>query len=208
MADELQHLLERIQKDGVDKAQADATQILEKARQQAAAIVAEAETRARQSVAKAEQDSQRFAEQGKRSLEHSARDLLLTLDNAILNTFRGIVAEEVQQSLTGESLRNLIARTLEAYFKSPGAQERVEVVVNPQDQKQVADFLVARFKAAMEKGLQVRPDSDVLSGFKVVLKGGQVSHDFTREAVTESLCALVRPHLAGILRKAAKTGGA
>jgi len=43
----------------------------------------------------------------------------------------------------------------------------------------------------------------VFKGFRVGAKGGQVFHDFTKEAIAESLAHFLRPELGQIVKKAA-----
>ena len=50
MAEELKHLIERIQKEAVDKSEKDAAQIVAQAKEKAAAAVKDAETKAKAGV--------------------------------------------------------------------------------------------------------------------------------------------------------------
>ena len=77
MAEELQHLIDRIRAEAIERAEAEAARILAQAREKAAAEVREAERRAREIIAKAERDAAVFAERAQRSLEQAARDLLI-----------------------------------------------------------------------------------------------------------------------------------
>ena len=75
MAEELKHLIEQIQKEGVEKADEQANTIISQAKEKAAKIVAEAEQKAYESLLKAKNESEAFAERSVKTLEQAARDL-------------------------------------------------------------------------------------------------------------------------------------
>ena len=49
--------------------------------------------------------------------------------------------------------------------------------------------------------MEIKADDSIISGFKVSLKGDNVQHDFSGEAITEAMCRLLRPHLAEIVKQ-------
>ena len=79
MAEDLQALMERIQKDAVDKAELEATSIISKAKEKAAEIVKAAEEEAKAKLEQADKDAVAFTERSERTLEQAARDLLLSV---------------------------------------------------------------------------------------------------------------------------------
>ena len=83
MAEELQQLLEKIQRDGVDKANAEAKAILDKANAEAKAIVEKAKEDAAATTAKAEADAQAFAGRAKETIGQAARDTVMEVKNGV-----------------------------------------------------------------------------------------------------------------------------
>lgn len=71
MAMELEHLISKINQEGIDKGEKAAAEILARAKERAAAIVAEAEAAAKAHMEKAERDSQVYVERSARSLEQA-----------------------------------------------------------------------------------------------------------------------------------------
>ena len=47
-------------------------------------------------------------------------------------------------------------------------------------------------------------DKGIFKGFRVGRKGGQVFHDFTQEAIADSLATFLRPELGEIVKQAAR----
>ena len=69
MAEDLQYLMERIQKDAVDKAETEAAAIIARAKDKAAEIVKAAEAEASARLEKADKDAEAFTERSERTLE-------------------------------------------------------------------------------------------------------------------------------------------
>jgi len=201
MAEELQNLLERIQKDGVQKAEEEAERILAEARGKADALVKEAEDKAAAMVKDAEKDAAQFMERSKRTLEQAARDVVLSVGDAVGATMQGIAAHEVSAALKPDTLKKILVSVIKTYCEEQ-KKDRINVLLSEEDQKSVTNFLMNKFKARMKKGLEIRSDAGVTSGFKVSIVDENIEHDFSVDAITEALSQLVRPELAEILKNA------
>lgn len=201
MAEELQNLLERIQKDGVQKAEQESGRIVSQAREKADALVKEAEDKAAALVKNAEQDAAQFMERSKRTLEQAARDVVLSVGDAVAATMEGIAAHEVAEALKPDTLKKILVSVIKSYCEEQKS-DRITVLLSAEDQKAIADFLMSKFKARMKKGLEIKADAGVTSGFKVSIVDENIEHDLSVDAVTDALSQLVRPQLAEILKKA------
>ncbi|MDD4735677.1 MAG: ATPase [Kiritimatiellae bacterium] len=196
MAEELQGLLERIQKDAVEKAQTQADELIAKAKEKSAALVKEAEEKAAQSLAKADTDAQAFAERSKKTLEQAARDLLITVGRGVESLFASMVRESVDQAMSGDVIAGLLGKLCEGGMQD----QELTVSVNEQDQEAVVKFFNAKFAEAMKNGqVTIQTDNEIIKGFTVGLKGQDVYTDFTDEAVAEALMKFLRPQLAEIV---------
>lgn len=204
MAEELQHLIERIQKEGVEKADAQAAKIISQAKEKAAAHVREAEEKAKALIAKGEKDAQAFMERSLRSLEQAARDLLITVGQGVENILADLVAESVDKALTIEVLEQMLVKMAEGYAARQGEEGRIEMLVSSQDQQALVKFFADRYKERLVGGVKLHVDNDIFKGFKVSFVKGHVQHDFTREAIAESLVNFLRPQLAEIVHRVAQ----
>ena len=86
MAEELQSLLDKIQSEGVAKAEARAAEIVAEAEKKAADVVAEAERKAAETRAAAEADAATLQSRAEASLRQAARDVRLQVGAAIQET--------------------------------------------------------------------------------------------------------------------------
>jgi V/A-type H+-transporting ATPase subunit E len=204
MPEELQHLIDRIRKDAVETAEQQSAKILSQAKEKAAALVKEAEVRAAAVIAKAEKDSQAFTERSIRAIEQAARDLLISVGQGVENILADIVGEAVQQALGPDVLKQMLVKMAEAYAAREGAESRIEMLISPHDQQDVIRFFSDRYKQRLVHGVDLHVDNEIFKGFKVTFADGRAYHDFTAQAIAESLTNFLRPNLAEIVHRAAR----
>ena len=191
MAEELQSLLDRIQSEGVAKAEARAAEIVAAAEKRAADIVAAAEKRAADLRSAAEADAATLQSRAEQSLQQAARDVRLQVGAAIQETLERVLRKDVRAALADPAF---LQRYVELAAKSAGGAAEMRV---PEDQAAaLADYARLRLVDEVSKGLKIAPDSDVAAGIRVLLDDGRVEHDFTDDAVMEALSRVVRPSLA------------
>ena len=204
MAEELQSLIDRIQKDGVERAEAEAATILAGARAEADRLVKEAETRAAALLRKADEDSRQFTERGTRTLEQSARNVILATGQALSEVAGNIVGKAVGESLDADTLKGLI-RALVAAFAARGMDEgHVEVLLSPEDQRRLGAVFAGELRKELGAGVELKPDERMKKGFTMRLSGGQVTVDCSQEAIAEAMAEFLRPKLSELVHRAAR----
>lgn len=204
MAEQLQHLIERIQKEAIDQSEQEATQRVAKAREKAASIVREAEVRAKAILVKAEQDSEVFVERGTRTLEQAARDLLITVGQGIENILEDIVAAAADKAMDPDLIKQMMLQIAQAYCAHDGSESRIEFLIAPKDQETILRYFSDLYKQKLVHSVTIHSDNGVLKGFQVKVVDQQARHDFTPKAIAEALSAFLRPHLAEIVHRAAR----
>lgn len=204
MPEELQGLLERIQKDGVDKADAESNRILAEARKQAEAITADAKAGAEALLSAAKTDAAALEERGKRSLQQAARDIILSVGESVRSAMSSLARDEVDRALEPDLVARLVATAVETYCSGDAAGAQLEILLSAEDKDRVRDVLAARLGEALRAGLDLRAEDSVVSGFRVSIADGKIQHDFTGEAIADAMCQLLSPYLAEVVREAAK----
>ncbi|MCZ7592253.1 MAG: ATPase [Kiritimatiellae bacterium] len=207
MAEELQHLIERIQREAVDTGEKQAADLVAKAKRQAAEIVAEAEKQAKEYREKAERDAEQFTARSQQTLRQASRDLLITVGRGVENIVGRLAKEASDASLTYETVQTMLEKLVESYWSRPDREHRIEVMVNPKDQERLVAFFKSKYREQLGKGLEVKGDERILKGFNVKLANGRIEHSFTNEAIAEALSSFLRPHLAAIVYQAARENG-
>ncbi|MEF8728043.1 MAG: ATPase [Accumulibacter sp.] len=204
MAIELQHLIDRINQEAVEKGEQEANRILAQAREQAAALVREGEAAARAHREQAEKDSAVFVERSTRTLEQAARDLLISVGQAVEDIISDIVSDATDEALDPDTLKRMMVKMAQAYAERNGTESRIEVLVGKEDQSELVRFFARQYRHRLVRGLNIRANAGVRRGFRVILDNDRVQHDFTRPAIAEALGNFLRPHLAEIVFRAAR----
>lgn len=207
MAEELQHLIERIQREAVDTGEQQATQIVGKAKEKAAAIIKDAEANAAAILDKAEKDAEQFTVRGQQALAQSARDLLITVGQGVEKIFEELIVRSVDDAMDDQSMRDLIARVVEAYIKEGDSDQALEVVLSDDDKTKLESFFRQKFAEELKAGVDVTSDTRMTKGFKVRLSDKNIQHDFSREAIAEAVSVFLRPVLAETVYKIAREQG-
>jgi len=203
MAEELQPLIEQIRKEGVEKAQKEASELLAQAKEKAAQVMRDAETKAKELVAKAETDAEVYTQRSTATLEQAARDLLITVGQGIGNIIADIIAESVDSALKTDVLEQMMIKMAQCCAEHHG-ETRIELLIGKNDQDELVKFFAQKYREKMIHGIELHTDKEILKGFKVSFADDHVYLDFTQEAIAESLTAFLRPKLAEIVGRVAK----
>lgn len=191
MAEELQQLLEKIQHDGVEKANAEAAAIISKAKAEAEACKKAAAEEAAAATAKAEAEAKASAERAEKTIQQAARDTIREVKNALDALFENLLTKNVNAALSTPGEAAKIA--LDA-IRSLNADD-AEVAAN----EKLAAALKAQLAADAAKGVKVVLDPSVGSGFSIRLDGGRVEYDFSEAAISAAIAKRLRPALAALL---------
>ena len=190
MAEELQQLLEKIQHDGVEKANAEAATILAKAKADAAAILKDAESKAAALRAQAVTDAKAFEERAQKTISQAARDTVLEVKGAIGRMLEKLLAKDVAAALADPSEAAKLAL---AAVNELGSNADVAAG------EKLAAALKAQLAADAKAGVKVVLDESVGTGFSIRLDGGRVEHDFSESAIVAALAKRLRPDLAKLV---------
>jgi V/A-type H+-transporting ATPase subunit E len=205
MAENLENLLNRIQKEGVEKAEKEAARIIEKAREQAAQSLKDSESQANENLVKAEQEAKIFTEHSIRTIELAGRDLIITIGNRIESLLQDIVIHSVGEALSPETMTQMMIKLVSAYKEKGFSEGMINMLLSPEDQKTVVKLFMEKYREKFRQGIEIHADENITRGFKVSIKSGNVVHDFTQESIAESLCFFLKPHLAGIIHSVANS---
>ena len=190
MAEELKHLIEQIHKEGVEKANEQSEILISQAKEKASKIVEEAEKKANTTLLKAKVESEAFAERSVKTLEQAARDLLITVGQGCEKVVTETLGKNVDKALSGDLLEKMILVVI-----SQNQGSSAELSVSDADKAALTAFCTEQAKKSGQE-IELKSDSEVLSGFKVSFKDQNVYLDFSGEAIAEALSAFLRPELA------------
>ena len=187
--EDLQGLLEKINRDGIEKADAEAKKIIADAQAKADAIVKEALAAAEKSKADADRESAASAERAAETIRQCARDVVIGVKDAVTALLETLLAKNVDRALADERTSTQIVIEAIKDLTGPG-----ELTCGAK--------LAAALKSQVSglRSFTLTADDTLGTGFTVKLDGGRVEHDFTAEVIATELAKRLRPDLAKLVQ--------
>ncbi|MDR1074110.1 MAG: V-type ATP synthase subunit E [Treponema sp.] len=202
---QLQELIDKIKKDGVASASEEAAKLKSQASAEAARIVEAAKKEADAIIARAKADAERTEKAGVAALEQASRNLALAFKGEIQSLLDAIVKKETSGAYKEDVLKAALPDILKAWA-TKGSDE-LAVLVSEQDIKKIKGFFDEKLAGALKKGVELKSDRNLSTGFRIAEKDGSAYYDFSADAVAELLGAYLNTHLTEILKTAVKAGG-
>jgi len=189
MSEDIQGLLDKINREGVEKARAEADRIVAEARAQAEKIVGDANNEAARAVAEAERSAKTYMEGANATVQQAMRDILAGAERSIQDKLQKLLAKDVDHALADEKT---VLEIVSAAVKEIASKGEISAP------SRVVDMLKAQL--ASLGSFTLVTDESVGSGFSVKVEDGRVEHDFTGKAISEELSRHLRPDLAALLK--------
>jgi len=194
MTEDLQQLLEKIQREGIDKAQAEANSILDKAKKDSAALIATAKAEAEKIKKEAQAEAEAYAVRAGETISQSARDILLHVEKSVTAMMENLLQKDINTALSSEeTAASLVQEAVKTYMTG---NDRIEISAA----EKMTEALRTRLAGMAADGVTVVTDSTTGSGFRVKLAEGRIEHDFTGAAVADAIAKQLRPGLAEYLK--------
>ena len=199
MADDLQALLNKINEEGLKKAEQTKADIIAKAEADAKAIIKKAQEEADDCRAKAQADSQILVQKGEEALRQAARDMMLSLRQQLQSRVKTAVLQLMDATLDAQQMPCVIAQIVESYLQKDGNEDNLELLVNPQQLDVLSSAVKAKLADNLKERCEFSPAPTVANGFKLAFKDNDVLYDFTDQALADAVASYVGPRIAAAL---------
>lgn len=199
---QLQELIDRIKKDGVASAETSAQKIIADAEKKAASIISEAQEKADGIIKNARAETARMEKASEDAITQAGRNLIISFRDGITKELSAIVTEKTEKALDKDVLKKLVPETVKAWAANPDASD-LAVLLSPKDLKALESDLKTALKAQISKGLVLKADSSVSSGFRIGSKDGSAFYDFSAEEVAGLFSAYLNPRTTELMKRAA-----
>ncbi|MCX6566505.1 MAG: V-type ATP synthase subunit E [Candidatus Aminicenantes bacterium] len=199
---QLQELLDRIKRDGLEAAEIRAATVLLEAEERKKTLLAEAEREAAAIRESAKTAAAREEEAGRAALARASRDLILSFRDKISAVLDAVVRKDVSVAYDADVLREVLPAVLKSL--AAGGSDDLSVLLDPATMKKIEGRFDALLGAELKKGVELKPFPDVSAGFRVAEKNGAAYYDFSAATVAELFSKYLNNRLAEIVRNAAK----
>jgi V/A-type H+-transporting ATPase subunit E len=199
---QLEELISRIKKDGIESASKETGRLIQEAKEEAAQIVAAAQKEAAEIVSKGKADAERTEKAGIASLEQASRNLVLAFKGEIQALLDKICSETVASTYSIDVIKGILPDLV----KNWGTKntDSLLVLLSEDDLKKLEGAFKSKLASALKGGVTLKAEKSIGAGFRIAEKDGSAFYDFSSEAVTDMLSSYLNPKLAEILKSTAK----
>lgn len=199
---QLQELIDKIKKDGVASAEAEAAKIVQDSEKKAEAIISEAQEKAAEIIKNAKAETARMEKASEEAITQAGRNMLLSFKDALIGELDGLIQAETEKA-ESDVLAKLVPETVKEWAKNSEASE-LSVLLSEKDLKALEASLTAELKSEIAKGLEIKADKSMSAGFRIGVNNGAAFYDYSAESLAEMFAAYLNPKVAALVKAAAK----
>ena len=199
---QVQELIDKIKKDGIKAATEEANKIKAEAANEAQRILESAKKEADDIISRGKQDAERSEKAGIAALEQASRNLVLAFRDEIQALLDRIVKDNVSASYSEDVLKTALPELLKSWAAK--GSDDLAVVLPEGDLSKLQGFFNDKLKNELNKGIELKSNRKLTSGFRISNKDGSAYYDFSSEAVAQLLSAYLNPKLAALLKDSVK----
>jgi V/A-type H+-transporting ATPase subunit E len=196
---QVQELIDKIKRDGIETASEEAARLKAQSEAEAKRIVEAAQKQAADIIAKGKQDAERFEKAGTAALQQASRNLVLAFKGEIQGLLDKIAAEETEAVYGDDVLKEALPEILKAWAGKPG-DLGLDLLLSEEECKKLKGWFTTKLSAKLKNGVELKSDRNLGAGFKIAQRDGSAYYDFSAEAVAELLSQFLNPHVAEILK--------
>lgn len=201
MQNKLQELTDKIYQEGISKGNAEAEEIISNARKEAENIISKAKKDADSLLKEARKKSEEIISNGKAELKLSSRQLLNSLKQQITDLINGeIIHSSVSAAFDDRQfLQRIIEISVKNWDAGSGLSPDITVLIPEKEEKRLVEYFKKSVKDILDKGLEIKADENIKSGFQISPKDGSYKISFTGDDFTNLFKQYLRPRLVELL---------
>jgi len=196
---QVQELIDKIKKDGIKTATEEANKIKVEADTEARRIIETAKKEADDLIERAKQDAARSEKAGIAALEQASRNLILAFKDEVQALLNKIINEKVSANYNEDVLKSALPELIKSWADKNGSD--LSVILPENELSKLQGYFNDKLKNELSKGVELKSNRKLVSGFHISNKEGSVYYDFSSEAVAKQLSAYLNPKLAELLKK-------
>ena len=180
-------LTKKIYEEGIEKAQNDANDILEKAKQDAANIIKEAQD-------KANNDSANLRQKTEAEIGMSVKQAIASLKQQITNLISNKIAVDMTTAAFKDEdfVRELMSKIIEKW--STEGNLDLNVIMNQKEKEEFEKYLLAKHKNLLDNNLTLVSNDSQKEGFVIQPKDGSYKITFSEKVFEEFFNAYLKDY--------------
>ena len=198
---QLQELIDKIKKDGVEAAETEATTLLDSAKEQAEKIVSDAKKQADKILADAKIENERMLKSNEDAIRQAGRNLLISFRESVTRELDSILSENVSNLYSSEALSQIVINVVEKWAENPDADD-IAVILNSKDLNSLEETTISGLKDKIKKGITLKASDNLDAGFRISVNNGNAYYDYSAETVVDMLSKYLSPKIIKLLKEA------
>ncbi len=178
----LKSLIQKLQDEGIEKANEEARQIIAEAKQHAAELLKEAEQRIAKMEAQSANEVKHIRENLNSELKAVAQQAVSTVQNELAVVISNrIVSKGIDEALSEKEFLQKIIFTVLQKWNAVDTNFQFELLLNKDDERQLQGFFEQRIKKELATEMEIVIENKIKSGFKIAVKNENYYVSFSGE---------------------------
>lgn len=200
MQKKIQEITEKIYQEGISKGNAEAETIISDARKEADNIISDAKKEADSLLKEAKKKSEEIISNGKSELKLSSKQALNALKQQITDLINGeIIHSSVSSAFDDKQFIQKIIEQAVKNWNTNAENPEITVLLPGNEEKKLVDQFIKSVKKMLDKGIEIKADGNIKTGFQISPRDGSYKISFTGDDFTNFLKQYLRPKLIELL---------
>jgi V/A-type H+-transporting ATPase subunit E len=201
MQNKIQELTEKIYKEGISKGNAEAEAIISKAKKEAESILAEAKKESEAILHEANKKAGELKSNTESELKLSVRQAINSLKQQVVDLISNqIISQTVDNALQDKDfIKKILETIIKNWFASSEKPAELTLLLPEKDAAGVEQYFAQTAKELLNKGLVIKPDAEMKTGFQIIPKDGSYKMSFTDSDFENFFREFLRPRLMKLL---------
>lgn len=201
MQNKLQELTEKIYREGLEKGQAEANQLVAKAKEEAARILADAKAEAERIVAASRKEADDYRKNIDTEVTLSAKQVISGLKKQIVSLIETKLFEAslVDALKDAEFMKKVIETAINRWDPNSAESVSLRILVPTEMAEAITKHFTSKTLALLNKEVEVQVDKGIKYGFRIGPKDGSYVVSFTEADFENLFKDFMRPKIVAML---------
>lgn len=201
MQNKLQELTEKIYREGLEKGQAEANQLVAKAKEEAARILADAKVEAERIIAAAHKEADDYRKNIETEVALSAKQVISGVKQQIVSLIETKLFEAplVDALKDAEFMKKVIETAINRWDPNSAENVSLRILVPTEMAEAITEHFTTKTLTLLNKEVEVQVDKGIKYGFRIGPKDGNYVVSFTEADFENLFKDFMRPKIVAML---------
>ena len=195
----LNDLIQRIKREGIEEASKKSNDILKEAKTNASRIIERAKEEASTIIDDAGIEIKNSENISNKAIEQALRDAILTVRQSIVEMFDSLIETECKDALSGNTFETILLKIIDGWLENKEDVLNLDIFLSESDKNMLFENLLVKYKDKIKGGINFKVHPRIEAGFRIGIKNENFYYDFTDESIAHILSEYINPKLRNLL---------